>query len=92
MDLKKMQVEIDGDILKIDGILIFGVHDFEIGADYILIKKDSDNLIHFIDHENTSNPYFTVIRIKDGMRLVHNYKYCNFKPLEIMEGYDKKTL
>jgi len=87
-----MQVEIHGDMLKIDNILIFGVNNFEIGADYILIKKDDNNLIHFIDHENTSNPYFTIIRIKDGMRLVHNYKYSNFNPVEIMEGYDQKTL
>jgi len=90
--LKKMQVEIDGDIVKINDILIFGVHDLEIGDNYILIKKDDDNLIHFIDYKNVPNPYFTVIRIKDGTRLAHNYKYSNFQLIEIMEGYHKKSL
>lgn len=90
--MKKMQLEINGDTVKINDILIFGVHDLEIGEDYVLLKKDNDNLIHFIDHEKEFHPYFTVIRIKDGARLAHNYRYCNFKPIEIMEGYHKKTL
>ncbi|MGB6129359.1 MAG: hypothetical protein WBG30_11470 [Psychrilyobacter sp.] len=90
--MKRMQLEINGDMVKINDILIFGVNDLEIGDDYVLLKKDNDNLIHFIDHEKEINPYFTVIRIKDGERLAHNYKYCNFKPIEIMEGYHKKTL
>jgi len=90
--LKRMLVEIDGNTVKINNILIFGVHDFEIGDDYILIKKDSENLIHFIDHVKELHPYFTVIRIKDGERLAHNYRYCNFKPIDIIEGYNKKTL
>ena len=87
-----MQVEIDGDTVKINDVLILGVHDIEIGDDYLLIKKDSENLIHFIDHEKEFHPYFTVIRIKHGERLAHNYRYCNFKPIEIMQGYHKKTL
>lgn len=90
--MKKMQLEINGDMVKINDILILGVHDLEIGDDYVLLKKDSDNLIHFIDHEKEPNSYFTIIRIKDGARLAHNYKYSNFKPIEIMEGYHKKSL
>jgi len=87
-----MQVMIDGDAVKINDILIFGVHDLEIGDDHLLIQKDSENLIRFIDHKKEVDPYFTVIRIKDGATLAHNYKYCNFKPTEIMEGYHNKTL
>ena len=90
--MRKMQVAIDGDSVRIDDIIIFGVHDINIGDDYLVIKKDSNNLIHFIDHERESRPYFTVIRIKDGERLAHNYRYSNFKPIDIMEGYHKKTL
>ena len=87
-----MHVEIDGDMVKINEVLIFGVHELEIGDSYIVIKKDDENLIHLIDHDMEIEPYFTVIRIKNGARLAHNYKYCNFKPLEIMEGYNNKTL
>jgi hypothetical protein len=87
-----MRVEIDGETVKIDDILILGVHDMEIGDDYIMIKKDDDNLIHFIDYKKATNPYFTVIRIKNGARLAHNYKYSNFQFIDILEGYHKKTL
>jgi hypothetical protein len=90
--MKKMQIEISGDAVKINDVVIFGVHDVVIGDDYLLIKKDSENLIHFIDYEKKSSPYFTVVRIKDGARMAHNYRYCNFKPEEIMGGYHNKTL
>ena len=92
INLKKMKVEIDGDMVRINDILIFGVHDLEIGDDFIIIKRDSENLIHIIDYEKAFHPYFTVIRIKEGERLAHNYRYCNFEPLEIIRGYHKKTL
>lgn len=90
--MKKMRVEINEDAIKIDDISIFGVRDLKIGENYILIKKDDDNLVHFIDYKEVPNPYFTVIRIKDGERLAHNYKYSNFELIEIMEGYHNKTL
>lgn len=87
-----MQIDINETTVKINDIKIFGVKTLKIGKDYFMIKKDNNNLIHFIYHGEAESPYFTVIRIRDGIRLVHDYKYSNFNPSDIVVGYNNKVL
>jgi hypothetical protein len=87
-----MQINIHETTVNINDIKIFGVNDLKIGKDYLIIKKNDNNLIHLTDHSKEENPYFTVVRVRDRVRLAHNYKYSNFIPLDIIAGYNNKTL
>jgi len=90
--LKNIHFNIHETTVKINDIKIFGVNDLKLGMDYFIIKKNESNFIHFISHSKVTNPYFTVVRVTDGVRIAHNYKYSNFTPLDIIEGYNNKIL
>lgn len=90
--MKNIQINIHETTVEINDIRIFGVNELKLGRNYLIIKKNNSNLIHFINYSKDKNPYFTIIRVVNDLRVAHNYRYSNFTPLDIIEGYNNKTL